>query len=191
MKKIIILISAILTITYIIGYTNKDIVFNNDEEILEYLNENDSMNEMGKENLSIIDTIHIDDSKIVIFLSDTVQGYIVCEKNEKGNYVMTDNTMQGIESNGLGVTDFLVRYNLNKGLENSDLAYIVISDGSKVSSVDMSVNEHIFNKKLEIGTTSVTLLNIKDVLSKNELKEMVSFDCRYFDIDNKELALND
>lgn len=191
MKKIIILISAILTITYIIGYTNKDIVFNNDEEILGYLNENDSMNEMGKENLSIIDTIHIDDSKIVIFLSDTVQGYIVCEKNEKGNYVMTDNTMQGIESNGLGVTDFLVRYNLNKGLENSDLAYIVISDGSKVSSVDMSVNEHIFNKKLEIGTTSVTLLNIKDVLSKNELKEMVSFDCRYFDIDNKELALND
>lgn len=191
MKKIIILISAILTIIYIIGYTNKDIVFNNDEEILEYLNENDSMNEMGKENLSIIDTIHIDDSKIVIFLSDTVQGYIVCEKNEKGNYVMTDNTMQGIESNGLGVTDFLVRYNLNKGLENSDLAYIVISDGSKVSSVDMSVNEHIFNKKLEIGTTSVTLLNIKDVLSENELKEMVSFDCRYFDIDNKELALND
>lgn len=191
MKKIIILISAILTIIYIIGYTNKDIVFNNDEEILEYLNENDSMNEMGKENLSIIDTVHIDDSKIVIFLSDTVQGYIVCEKNEKGNYVMTDNTMQGIESNGLGVTDFLVRYNLNKGLENSDLAYIVISDGSKVSSVDMSVNEHIFNKKLEIGTTSVTLLNIKDVLSKNELKEMVSFDCRYFDIDNKELALND
>lgn len=68
MKKIIILISAILTITYIIGYTNKDIVFNNDEEILEYLNENDSMNEMGKENLSIIDTIHIDDSKIVIWL---------------------------------------------------------------------------------------------------------------------------
>ena len=65
---------------YIIGYTDKDIVFNNDEEILEYLNENDSMNEMGKENLSIIDTIHIDDSKIVILLSDTVQGYIVCEK---------------------------------------------------------------------------------------------------------------
>ena len=71
------------------------------------------------------------------------------------------------------------------------MAYIVISDGSKVSSVDMSVNENIFNKKLEIGTTSVTLLNIKDVLSKNELKETVNFDCRYFDIDNKELALND
>ena len=54
----------------------------------------------------------------------------------------------------------------------------------------MSVNNRIFNKKLEIGTTSVTLLNIKDVLSENELKEMISFDCRYFDIDNKELALN-
>lgn len=127
------------------------------------------MNEMGKENLSIIDTIHIDDSKIVILLSDTVQGYIVCEKNEKGNYVMTDNTMQGIESNGLGVTDFLVRYNLNKGLENSDLAYIVIYDGSKVSSVDMSVNNSIFNKKLEIGTTSVTLLNMRLINSNSPM----------------------
>lgn len=190
MKKIIILISTILTAIYIIGYTNKDIVFNTDEEILQYLNESDFMNEIGKENLSIVDTIHIEDSKIAIFLSDTAQGYIVCEKNEKGNYVMTDNLKKGIESNGFGGTDFLVRYNLNKGLENSDLAYIVMSDGSKVSSVEMSVNEHTFNKKLEIGTTSVTLLNIKDVLSEDELKEMISFDCRYFDIDNKELALN-
>lgn len=82
---------------------------------------------------------------------------------------MTDNTMQGIESNGLGVTDFLVRYNLNKGLENSDLAYIVISDGSKVSSVDMSVNNRISNKKLETGTTSVTLLNMRLINSNSPM----------------------
>ena len=190
MKKIIILISAIFIIICTIGYGNKDIVFNTDEEILEYLNKNDFMNEMGKENLSIIDTIHIDDSKIVIFLSDTVQGYIVCEKNKKGNYVMTNDTMEGIESNGFGADDFLVRYNLNKGLENSDLAYVVVSNGSEVSTIAMSVNEYIVNKKLEVGSASVTFLNIKEILSEDELKETITFECRYFDIDNKELALD-
>lgn len=190
MKKNIILISVILAIIYIIGYADKDIVLNTDDQILQYLSENDFMNEVGKENLSIIDTINIDDSKIVIFLSDTVQGYILCEKNKKGNYVKTYNTMQSIDSNDFGAYDFLVRYNRNKGLENNDMAYIVVSDGSKVSSIEMAVNEHIFNKKLEVGSTSVTLLNIKDILSDDELKETITFECRYFDIDNKELALN-
>ena len=35
---------------------------------------------LEKENLSIIDTIQIDDSKNSNFLSNTGQGYIVCEK---------------------------------------------------------------------------------------------------------------
>ena len=48
-------------------------------------------------------------------------------------------------------------------------AYIVISDGSKVSSVDMSVNNRIFNKKLEIGTTSVTLLNMRLINSNSPM----------------------
>ena len=96
MKKIIILINVIFSLIFIAGCTNNDIVLNTDEEVLQYLNESDFMESIGKENLSIIDTIQIDNSKIVTFLSNTGQGYIVCEKNEKGNYIMTDNMAQGI-----------------------------------------------------------------------------------------------
>lgn len=69
------------------------------------------------------------------------------------------------------------------------MAYIVISDGSKVSNVKMSVNDRIFNKNLEIDRPSVVLLNLRDVLSKDELEGMVKVDCRYFDIYNKELIV--
>lgn len=189
MKKIIILINVILSLIFITGCTNNDIVLNTDEEVLQYINESGFMDTIGKENLSIIDTIQIDDSKIVTFLSNTGQGYIVCEKNEKGNYIMTDNMGQGTVSNELGVTDFIVRYNLNNGFDERNMAYIVISDGSKVSNVKMSVNDRIFNKNLEMGRPSVVLLNLRDVLSKDELEGMVKVDCRYFDIYNKELIV--
>ena len=102
---------------------------------------------------------------------------------------MTDNMGQGTVSNELGVTDFIVRYNLNNGFDERNMAYIVISDGSKVSNVKMSVNDRIFNKNLEIGRPSVVLLNLRDVLSKDELEGMVKVDCKYFDIYNKELIV--
>ena len=189
MKKIIILINVILSLIFITGCTNNDIVLNNDEDILHYISESDFMEGIGKENLSIIDTIQIEDSKLVTFLSNTGQGYIVFEKNEKGNYIMTDNMAQGTVSNELGVTDFIVRYNLNNGFDKRNMAYIVISDGSKVSNVKMSVNDRIFNKNLEIGRPSMILLNLSDVLSEDELEGTVEVDCRYFDIYNKELTV--
>ena len=187
MKKIIILINVIFSLIFIAGCTNNDIVLNTDEEVLQYLNESDFMDSIGKENLSIIDTIQIDDSKIVTFLSNTGQGYIVCEKNEKGNYVMTDNMAQGIESNRLGVSDFIVRYNLLDGLKFRNMAYIVISNGSNVSNVEISVNNRIFNDTLEIGQPSMVLLNLREILPEEELEDMVDINCRYFDIDNNEL----
>lgn len=187
MKKIIILINVIFSLIFISGCTNNDIVLNTDEEVLQYLNESDFMESIGKENLSIIDTIQIDDSKIVTFLSNTGQGYIVCEKNKKGNYIMTDNMAQGIESNGLGVSNFIVRYNLSDGLKFRNMAYIVISNGSNVSNVEISVNNRIFNDTLEMGKPSMVLLNLRDILSEEELEDMVDVNCRYFDIYNNEL----
>ena len=187
MKRIIILINVIFSLIFIAGCTNNDIVLNTDEEVLQYLNESDFMESIGKENLSIIDTIQIDDSKIVTFLSNTGQGYIVCEKNEKGNYIMTDNIAQGIESNRLGVSDFIVRYNLLDGLKFRNMAYIVISNGSNVSNVEISVNNRIFNDTLEMGQPSMVLLNLRDILPEEELEDMVDINCRYFDIDNNEL----
>lgn len=187
MKKIIMLINVIFSLIFIAGCTNNDIVLNTDEEVLQYLKESDFMESIGKENLSIIDTIQIDDSKIVTFLSNTGQGYIVCEKNEKGNYIMTDNMAQGIESNRLGVSNFIVRYNLLDGLKFRNMAYIVISNGNDVSNIEISVNNRIFNETLEMGKPSMALLNLRDILPEEELEDMVDINCRYFDIDNNEL----
>lgn len=187
MKKIIMLINVIFSLIFIAGCTNNDIVLNTDEEVLQYLKESDFMESIGKENLSIIDTIQIDDSKIVTFLSNTGQGYIVCEKNEKGNYIMTDNMAQGIESNRLGVSNFIVRYNLLDGLKFRNMAYIVISNGNDVSNIEISVNNRIFNDTLEMGKPSMALLNLRDILPEEELEDMADINCRYFDIDNNEL----
>ena len=73
MKKIIILINIVLSLIFITGCKNNDIVLNNNDDILKYINESNFMNNIGKENLSIIDTIQIDKSKIVTFLSNTGQ----------------------------------------------------------------------------------------------------------------------
>ena len=188
MKKIIILISSLLSILFITGCSNSDIILNTDEDILQYINESGLMNNIGVENLSIIDSIHIDNSKIVTFLSNTGQGYIVCEKDKKGKYIMTDNLAQGV-SNELGVSDFIVRYNHNSGFENRHVACIVISDGSKVSNVEMTINDHVFSKKLKIGKPSVAFVNLRDEFSNDELKS-ISLDCKYFDRNNKELETN-
>ncbi|MCU9816307.1 hypothetical protein [Paraclostridium sp. AKS73] len=41
------------------------------------------MNTIGKDNITIVDTIYIDNSKVIGFLSDTGQGYLVYEKIKK------------------------------------------------------------------------------------------------------------
>lgn len=186
MKKAIILFGMILLIIFVTRCSNSsDVVGNTDDEILQYLHKSDFMDVIGKDNLTIVDTVYIDNSKIVGFLSDTGQGYFVYEKNEKGDYIMTNNMAQGITPGGLGATHFIVMYNLNNGLENSDNAYIVISNGDIVSNVEMSINGRVFNESMEIGKPSMILLN--DMIPKSEYKDGVNFDCRYFDINNNEL----
>ena len=95
----------------------------------------------------------------------------------------------GINSNKLGATDFIVRYNIKDKLDIRNMAYIVISNGSNVSRVEMSINNKIFNDTLEIGKPSMILLNLRDILSKQELEDTISVDCKYFDIDNNELRV--
>lgn len=186
MKQIIILLSVILSIIFLTGcFKSNDVIGNTEDEILQYLHGSDFMNSIGKDNLTIIDIVYIDNSKIVGFLSDTGQGYAVYEKNKKGDYIMTDNKVQGITPNGLGVNHFIAMYNLNNGLEHSDKAYIVISNGDVVSNVEMSINGRVFNESIETGKTSMILL--KDMIPKSEYKDGVSFDCRYFDMNNNEL----
>ncbi len=100
MKQIIILLGMVLSIIFLTGcFKSNDVIGNTEDEILQYLHESDFMNSIGKDNLNIIDTVYIDNSKIVGFLSDTGQGYAVYEKNKKGDYIMTDNKAQGITPN--------------------------------------------------------------------------------------------
>ncbi|WP_297133587.1 hypothetical protein [Terrisporobacter sp.] len=83
MKKTIILLGIILSIIFVTECSNNsDRVGNTDDEILEYLHK-DFMTNIGNDNLTIVDTIYIDNSKIVGFLSDTGQGYFVYEKIKK------------------------------------------------------------------------------------------------------------
>lgn len=186
MKKAILLLSVILSIIFVTGCSkNNDIIGNNDDEILQYLYKSDFMNTIGKDNITIADTIYIDNSKVVGFLSDTGQGYLVYEKNKKGNYILTDNTAQGITQSDLGVSHFICKYNLNNGLENSHNAYIVISNGDIVSKVEISINGRIFNKSMKTGKPSMIFL--KNMVPKSEYKDGINFDCRYFDANNNEL----
>lgn len=60
--------SAILSIIFITGCSNNDTVGNTNEEILHYLNEGDFLRNIAKDNLTILDTVDIDNSKIVVFL---------------------------------------------------------------------------------------------------------------------------
>ena len=58
---------------------------------------------------------------------------------------------------------------------------------SNISNVEISVNNRIFNDTLEMGQPSMVLLNLRDILSEEELEDMIDVNCRYFDIDNNEL----
>lgn len=100
---------------------------------------------------------------------------------------MTNNMAQMTDADGLGVSNYTFRYNINNGSDNGNMAYLVISNGSHVSNVEISINGHIFNESLEIGKPSMVLL--KDVLSEDESQKSINFDCRYFDENNKELKV--
>ena len=45
----------------------------------------------------------------------------------------------------------------------------------------MSINNKLFNDTLEIGKPSMILLNLRDILSKEELEDTISVDCKYFE----------
>ena len=66
---------------------------------------------------------------------------------------------------------------------------LLSKDKDKILERILSVNNRIFNDTLEIDKPSMILLNLRDILSEEELEDTISVDCRYFDIDNKELRV--
>lgn len=105
---VVIILSAILITTVIVMKgRNKEIVGNTDEDVLNYVNSSNLMDSIGKEDLSIVDTVCMENSKIVGFKSSTGHGYAVYEKNKQGDFIMTDSAAQGISDKGL-------KYSFNK-----------------------------------------------------------------------------
>lgn len=182
MKKSIILFSMILLTLFTLGCSNKEIYGNNDDEILKYLNQSDFLNSLGKENITIIDTIYVDDSKIVGFTTNTGQGVLAYKKDENRNYSMVDAKAEGTTVNSLGVTTYRIRYNYDDDLPGK--AYIVISNGDIVSKVDVSINKYNYSEQMKIGEPSMVM--IKEDLPYDEANE-ITINYRYFDINNNEL----
>lgn len=183
MKKVIIFMSTILLTISIVGCNYNEILGNTNDDILQYLYDSDLLNNIGKNNLTIIDTIYVDHSKIVGFLSDNGQGVIVYEENERGDYIMIDAQAQSTLDNNLGVTTYRIRYNSNDDF--GDKAYVVISQGGIVSSVRISINNNTYSDLIDVNNPSIIMF--KENLLENELKEMITVNYNFFDIYNNEL----
>ena len=188
MKKIIIFISMILSLMLFVGCSSNDIsdmTGNTEEEVLEYLNKSDIVNSNDKNNIAIIDTIYVENTKIVAFQTPSQVGHVAYEEDKNGDYKMTDNKAEGI--NDLEVYSFAIRYNINSGNSSKNTAFITLSYGGNISSVEMSINDYTFNK--DVKTDRPSMVAVYGFLSEEESKK-IDFGFRYFDENNKEIEMN-
>ncbi len=188
MKKIIIFMSMMISLMLFVGCSSNDIsdmTGNTEEEVLEYLNKSDIVNSNDKNNIAIIDTIYVENTKIVAFQTPSQVGHVAYEEDENGDYKMTDNKAEGI--NDLEVYSFAIRYNINSGNSSKNTAFITLSYGGNISSVEMSINDYKFNK--DVKTDRPSMVAVYGFLSEEESKK-IDFGFRYFDENNKEIEMN-
>ena len=188
-KKGIVIIITLLALS-ISGCYNKSVkvMYGNDEtEILQYLHETNLLDSIGKENVSIVDTTENNNSKIVGFASDRGQGFLLFEKDKKGNYTMSDNMAKGIDKEGIGITKYTALHNYNSELNHADKDFIVISNGNNnVSKIEITINnKYKYSKSIEVGKPSMVVF--EENLPEEESKA-IGYVVRCFDIDNKEIA---
>lgn len=183
MKKQIIFILLIISSFTITGCTYTKIPGNTDESIKQYLIGSKLINSPNKEDISIVDNTYIQNSKIVGFLSKYNNGVVICEKNKKGNYILSDVKCSTKKKETLGVEDFLVNYNTYNGASKSNNAFVLISDGSKVSHVEITINGTYTRKEsFKLDRPSMIVVS-NDLLSKKSSY----VNCKYFDKNNNEI----
>ncbi|MDO7204058.1 hypothetical protein Q5M85_07825 [Paraclostridium bifermentans] len=69
----------------------------------------------------------------------------------------------------LGVEDFLVNYNTYNGASKSNNAFVLISDGSKVSHVEITINDtYKCKESFKLDRPSMIVVS-NDLLTKNLL----------------------
>ena len=184
MKKILGLSCLILSLFFYISCSNDNTYGNNQTQILNSLKKSNLLNTLAKDNISLIDTISIENSKIVGFSTDTSNGVAVYEKNKLGNYILSEATTNADNIN-LGASTYRISYKNQQDSKNNEYGYAVISNGVNVAHVEIIINDkYKYSKKLELKKPSLIL--IKEELPDSEKKEM-KVDIKYYDINNKQI----
>ena len=188
MKKFSKIFSGIVLIFALSGCSDKNIIGNDNESILAYLEESKLANLAEKKDIKVFEDINIGNSKIIGFRSDNSQGVLIFEKDKNGDYILYDGQSNGIDENSIGVTSYIVSYYNYKGLEKSERALVLLSDGLKVSNVEISINNNlVYNQHLKLGKPSMVFLDKNKV---GNLSGDLNISFKYFDKNNKEINLN-
>lgn len=185
MKRITLLILVILVNLFFIGCAESKVYLNKNSEELKYINKEELESIVDEYSSYIIDEIYVADTKIVGFSTDTTQGVFVYEKDNEGNYVLNQSNKLDIPTDGLGISNYRIIYQNYNDITNAKYGYIIISNGKKVSRVEIIINDiYKYNANLEIGKKSMVL--IKENLTEDE-SSGVRLDVKYFDENNNEL----
>lgn len=185
MKSIILLVLVVLANLFLIGCVESKVYLNKNNEELKDINKEELESIVDEYSSYVIDEIYVADTKIVGFSTDNTQGVFVYEKDNEGNYVLNQANKLDIPIDGLGISNYRIIYQNYNDITNAKYGYIVISNGKKVSRVEITINDvYKYNANLEIGKESMVL--IKENLTDDE-SAGIRLDVKYFDENNNEL----
>ena len=185
MKKIILLILVILLNLFPMGCVESKVYLNKNTEELKDINKEELENIVDEYSPYVIDEIYVADTKIVGFSTNSTQGVFVYEKDSEGNYILNQANKLDIDTNGLGISNYRIIYQNYNDITNAKYGYIIISNGKKVSKVEITINDvYKYNANLEVGKESLVL--IKENLTSEE-SGGIRLDVKYFDENNNEL----
>lgn len=185
MKRIILLVLVVLANLFLMGCVESKVYLNKNNEELKDINKEELESIVDEYSSYVIDEIYVADTKIVGFSTDNTQGVFVYEKDNEGNYVLNQANKLDIPIDGLGISNYRIIYQNYNDITNAKYGYIVISNGKKVSRVEITINDvYKYNANLEIGKESMVL--IKENLTDDE-SAGIRLDVKYFDENNNEL----
>ena len=185
MKRIILLVLVVLANLFLIGCVESKVYLNKNNEELKDINKEELESIVDEYSSYVIDEIYVADTKIVGFSTDNTQGVFVYEKDNEGNYVLNQANKLDIPIDVLGISNYRIIYQNYNDITNAKYGYIVISNGKKVSRVEITINDvYKYNANLEIGKESMVL--IKENLTDDE-SAGIRLDVKYFDENNNEL----
>lgn len=185
MKRIILLTLFVLVNLFLIGCAEYKVNLNKNNEELQAINKEELESVVNEYSPYAIDEIYVGDTKIIGFSSNTTQGVFVYEKDNEGNYILNQANKLDIPTDGLGISNYRIIYENYNDISNAKYGYILISNGKKVSRVEITINDdYKYSANLEIGKESMVL--IKENLTEDE-SAGIRLEVKYFDENNNEL----